>query len=376
MLSYQEQQNLPSANRVDHQYYDILISSPISGVTTTPISYSTYLSQPIVNKADDYYLAIDRFKLPMGSVPIYIFNNTPNFYQFQMSYNGITSTQSVQWIPCMPTQEQRPSTSASFYYEYAYPKTIYMFNQAILACYNGLVALAGASFPVYPGTTSKVACPYFQVDWTGPHLSLVAPIVGYDTSAVSGVSPTPAIWLGMNVNLLKFLSLMDHGPSTASSPFRVFSIYNRYNNTVPGLTYTLTAGGTYQSYNYVMTCEDSLSQFCNWRDGVGIVITSDVLPINPEMLPNLINNSTVNTRNIVANFDFVWESANLCPTTTQYILQSPYKKIDLINQDPLKLIGFNGYWYDGDNNFHQLYIYPGDSFSMRLVFIRKSKVSD
>ena len=66
MLSYQEQQNLPSANRVDHQYYDILISSPISGVTTTPISYSTYLSQPIVNKADDYYLAIDRFKLPMG----------------------------------------------------------------------------------------------------------------------------------------------------------------------------------------------------------------------------------------------------------------------------------------------------------------------
>jgi hypothetical protein len=59
------------------------------------------------------------------------------------------------------------------------------------------------------------------------------------------------------------------------------------------------------------------------------------------------------------------------PTKIQYILQSVYKLIDLIGNDPINTIDIKLFWYDSHNNIYPLGVSLGDSISLRLVFIKK-----
>jgi hypothetical protein len=63
--------------------------------------------------------------------------------------------------------------------------------------------------------------------------------------------------------------------------------------------------------------------------------------------------------------------------TTEYIynIQDPdARSISIIGQGPIQNINFTIYWYDHDRNLHEMYLQYQQTFSVKILFTKKSKI--
>jgi hypothetical protein len=325
------------------QYYDVL--QTYTG-PNSQMRYLQQLSQPVVEDVSKYQMAIDRFRIPMTNVPIFIYNPETNFYTVELVYNGVGSGP-ISLIYQPPAL--LPTTSAYYYYVYSYNVMLSMINEALTRAFSilgGLVTLP----------TGSVA-PYFRND--ASIISLIAQVDFYNEAL------TTPIHIYMNSNLQKFVNGIpsSYNPAILNGRNILFKVCDFKNNTISASPSNL----------YVMASEYGAQTLINWNEAQGFVITSDFLPVNPEFLPIVGNQSILNTRTIISNFDFINTSDMTKGFVAQYILQSPYKTLDLIGNRPLTTIDLTVYWYDNNNNFHDLYLRQGEAISLRLAFIPKMK---
>jgi len=328
------------------QYYDVL--QAYSG-PNSQMRYFQQLSQPIIEHANEYYLSIDRFSIPMSNIPIFIFNPAANFYTVELVYNGTGSGPiSVQYIP----PALQPTTSAYYYYVYSYNLFLLMINTALAASFTAL----GGSISLPAGSIA----PYFVIDDSTKIISLVAQSNFYD-STIS----TP-IQIFMNTNLLSYMEgiPMSYNSALAGGRNILFNLFNTHNNVIAASP----------SNFYKMDTEYGASTLINWNQAKGFIITTDSIPINPEYLPIVSGQNLLNTRPILANFDFVYSPSDTKGLVAQYILQSPYKTIDLVGRNQVNRIDTTVYWYDSSNNMYTIYLRPNEAMSIRLVFLKKNKI--
>jgi len=326
-------------NRI--QYYDVLQS--YTGANSQ-MRYYQQLSQALVDNASNYYLSVDRFNIPMSNVPIFIFNPSTNYYTVELVYNNIGSGPvSLVYDP----PELLPQTSAYYYYVYSYNKMIGMLNTALSTAFtilDGLVTLPAGSI-----------APWFEIDPITHIMCLVAQVNFYAKTL------TTPIKIFTNTNLQKFTVgiPLSNNPAVTNGRNVLFTIADYKNNT------RVSSPSAF----YVMSSEYGSQTLINWNVAVGFVFVSDTIPVNPEYLPIVKGQNLLNAQKIVANFDFINTSDMTKGLVAQYVLQSPYKKMNLIGNNAIHSVDITVYWYDNLNNFYPIYLRQDETMSIRLLFI-------
>lgn len=340
-----------SANRI---YVDVL---KYSGEDNRYASYYKRYGQDFISKAEDYFLAIDRFNIPCDNIPFIIFNPTTNYYLVEMEYKGVYSGPiSLTYIPSYPNAR---TTDKKYYYIFTFDIFLKMINIAI-----------NTAFAAIPAKPVDAVAPYFQVDRSTMLMQYVAQIDYYDVMATP---PIDTFKLYLNRNLFTyFYGMPIYYDASALSRNAQFIVYSTYNNIVGD--------------NYVMTTNKGISTLTNWNVCKGIIMTSDTFPTEQEDLPttpqvpftltpsdqqNFSPSGLLNKRNILANFDFVYDNAHPFPDSAQYILNSVYKLIDMHGKQPINTIDLKIFWYDTFNNIYDLDIAFIKALSVRLVFLKK-----
>lgn len=334
------------------QYVNVFKKYDFTDFST--IFFNQY-AENIIDVASDWYVSIDRFRIPTTDVPIMIFDATPNHYIVELSYNGVYSGgHSVIYVP---TNTLDPSHS-QYYYIYQYDHMIDMINTALSNAFTTLATLVGGSFP------ADAVPPHFQIDHSTKILSFEAQQAYYDESLTVNKIETYS-----NRNLYHYTSgtyiFYDRSsPLTRSVRYIAKNLGNNLYNRV-----TPASNPDY----YMMESNIGPYSLIRWNDAVGLVLISSSLSSNSEYLPLGDYNKLINSRKILANFDFIYTQTETTPCNAQYILQSPYKKIDLLSNTPINSIDITIYWVDRQNVMRPLTLNLNESYSIRLVFIKKKK---
>lgn len=135
------------------------------------IQYSESLLNPIVEEPHKYYMYISRFSLESCLLPVWcpeIVDNQPNpnltAYSITMTFTTGGNTYSyTQNMIYSSEQNASPPTSSSmlvdkqlYYYVFSYSHAVYLFNNMLQNCFNGLQTAYGENF--------SVGCPFIAYD--------------------------------------------------------------------------------------------------------------------------------------------------------------------------------------------------------------------
>jgi len=337
---------------ITRQYVDIFKTYQANDQTAT---YFNRYSQNIVDNAEDWYLAVDRFNIPINSVPLMIFNPTTNYYSVELCYNGIYSGEfPVVYVP----STTYPTNDHKYYYINAYDDFINMVNTALSDAFTylgGLVILPLGSI-----------APYFMVNQDIGMLSYVAQVDFYDE-----VLPTTnRIDTYINKNLYQYLRgpIVKYDTNTLTNRVARYISMDLHNNTLIGTP----------SDFYIMKSNLGSQTLIDWNVARGLVLMTNCIPINQEYMPTNISGSNtsstsslLNNQGVLSTFDFIYTQTEMQPTKAQYILNSVYKLIDLRGSVPVNTIDLSVFWYDNYNILHPLDLEKDNSLSIRLVFIKK-----
>jgi hypothetical protein len=412
----------------DNIYFNIEMSNtfllpcnPVNNITQfvmenkrIPAAYYENLSQKIVENPSQYYLTIARFLIPGTAIPIFIMpiiNNqaNPNLtpYQICLTYLGVDYPQNIIYyteindaIP-VPTTAIPIQQNLPYYYVYSYKHMIRMINIAYATAYAAVVAANPGpplGFPPEP--------PVFIYDPVTQLISLVVPVEYLQ--APENPNPTIGIFANGNLllNYLGGIEALSFGDQSVNGKDFQFVIQYQYNNgyqafeqdptllanisnqyytpgqpnvAVPtGVIYPPTPG--FSPHWLIFTQEYSTIQY--WNSFRNIVFLSGTLPVQAEYIPqnqisllggNLQSSpqGAVAYRPILTDFEPLLSAAGNSRSELQYFPQGPYRLLDLIGTSPLTKVDLSVYWEDKNDNLYPLYIFTGQSVSVKLLFIKK-----
>ena len=154
---------------MDQFYINATIDNPGQGnvLDRKAARYNVSFDQPLLNKADDYYLAVVKFQIPLQALPLFIFPIKPNQANPNLSplSIGVCETEDpttipspplsvgfdspVIWIPqdysqLVPTQNQNFQVVTPYYYCFSYAHFVYIVNQALLTAWTAATSPGGA----------------------------------------------------------------------------------------------------------------------------------------------------------------------------------------------------------------------------------------
>lgn len=365
-----------AAAEVDHQYVNVNIFNPFNyGI---PANYLETRTQAILAKQSDWYLSVIRFSIPGDSIPIaYMYTNPyPNTDILQLEYsvtltgNGATSGQYfLNWIgplynptmsplvPAFTAQTPNQSPTDPYYYLESYQLFITMINDAL--------ALAYASLTIAGGAGSTTEAPYMTYDPVTSLFSLWAQ-QSYYQNANPGNTTNILIW--MNTSLYDFFSSFN-------------TLFNGFSPVGPGQNFAIVVQPNYNniptapSGYYQMTQEYStLFEFNSLQS---VLFQSANLSVNQESLSSVgmqnIGSTSGNQVAMITDFEPISNSsAGQFRQDLQYNPTAEYRLANLTSTSALTLIDIQVYWVDKKGFNHQLIIYPGDTLTIKIVFIKKS----
>jgi hypothetical protein len=339
----------------DHIYIDIISDyNSFNG-------YAKYFKQydsPIVDNGSNYTLAIDRFNIPLSMIPIFIFSDHKtsglyDFYTLELEYNGISTGQiGVQYfLDNFSSPPPKSNTEAyNLYYSiYTYSDMIKMINDTIITAYNKLASLVALPSPIPP---------FFTIDLDSPTIfAFNAPIVSFDINLPSFIK----LYSNTNLNtLFDGIPMYWYGFNSPSGRDVRYFAYNLYNNIVD-------YGGV---KFYKMVCDNGAEIFNSWNMARGFFFTSSNMNVRNEYFQGS-NASELLGLPIICNFDLIYSSSSPKPLTAQYILQSPYKILDIVGNGKIDKIDLSVYWYDKFGNYYPILLEPHEAMSVRFIFQSK-----
>ena len=384
----------------DHVYYNILIPhNPTSSTGGLPPNLATFEEnrvQPILDKPSDYYLAVTRFLVPGGTIPIFIFrvNPYPNtdinqgIYSVTLSWNGNDVQQYVEYqtnasnntsynvpfaqIPPALSSSNPNQTLSNYYYVFSYQEMLDMVNTAIS---NALYTLINTY-----GAPSDAVAPYFIYNPQTQLFSLISQIKYFDeATANGGLGNLPTISLYVNLPLFRLfdgIEVISEGYNVTNNKYIRYVIKNNNNNFYFGNSNA--APTTYPYLYYQMSQE--YPTIVNWNSLQSIVFTSVSLPSRSEYIPGTTSAGSVglsqsgnnNFRQIITDFQVLQDLGGSARTVIQYFPQSPYRYVDLLSNDPLRKLDITVWWSDTDNNLYPVTVPTGGVVTIKMLFIKKS----
>jgi hypothetical protein len=339
------------------QYYHMVYNVPGD---YQPAYIRKQHTQNILDRCDEWYMAIERFNVPISSVPMWIYNNNDTEYWFMMSFGTtpiVTSLHHLQFIPWTGN-----TTNELYYGIYFYDQFVRMMNEALKVAMTEMKGLVG-TIPF------DLPTPYFQV--TNNVLEYVAPELQFseNTSLAAKIS----VYMGVKIfDKLRGMPTIytDHGTNPDTTKYRITS-YAMPNNT----------GTTYTSGTYVMNKIRSNSvpdTILRWNTCKGVIVESPSMNIQKEIFPtgNAFStspgqNNGLFTKSLMGRFDILYEGNAPRPLEVRYVSQNKYRYVELLGIQPLNILEMNIMWIDAENSVHPLYLLNADTVVIRLIFIRK-----
>jgi len=378
-------------SNASHIYYDVTVSN-LESTTVTPrvFQYNDTRTTPFLKNPEDYVMSIVRFTLDTASIPVFIpqiQTNQPDrdltIYSVTLEFNGYESQQYIDWNPQLTTAPLAPPPSQTFnkqqynadgYYNcYSYSWFCERVYQSLVAAYNDLVANAGAVLPsLYP--------PIINWDPTTNSATMLADAEGYDVTDVFG---NGVISVYMNAPLF---ALFNSFPATY---FGYEGVTNGKNYRIPFVDIggsncqTIIPPGQLPNANPLITWRaitwtQEQATISAWSSVLGIVFTSNTLPIEPsqQSTPVVYNNNeevvpggnNSNLANIIT--DLVSTDGNYRPNLV-YNPTAEYRRITLKGNRPLYNLDISIFYKIRTGELIPFRLLSNESMTMKILFEKK-----
>jgi hypothetical protein len=365
-------------------YYNVTIQSGDSSQAGVQAYYRESKLSAILDRCNDYYLAIARFSVSTVDIPILIpkvvtgqGNINKLIYTFQIGYNGVKTPvfnvtyvpqNTIAKIPQAPTTQQ--DVSGNYYFVYSVVSFLEMCNTAInLAFTTGGLTLPVGSLP-----------PYFQYDPVTELISLVAQQQFYDLNPATG--PAIPIYLYSNTDAA---NLLGQGMSNIYNGYYnsyayTYNIYNNYNNWYNPSNLASSSPPKY----LILTNEYPLNDL--WTPLQAVVLTSGTIPSRDENIqppenfggPAInVGTGTLTSQKIITDFEPDFFQIMQARSTLQYSVtgNGNMRWIKLESSNPLNTIDITFNWLDQYGNLRPLYLYAGNC-TVKFVFCPINQVDN
>lgn len=324
-----EKNNVYLNNQSAHIYYNLDIK-PTANNNIAIFSENRVL--PIVEKPEDYELAIVRFRIPSQYVPIFLWRD--GFF-VTITYAGVDFTTELLWTPNSPAGDFDWYGRAVWHYQ----DFIDSINDGLKTSFDNFVA-GTAGFVGKPTLP-----PFMSFNPTSERFSIYAPIE-YNSSAVNPVE----VWF--SVSLYEFFPSLQsiYGPINTVKQNQII-IKSKY-----GLNEEIINSANY----YEMQEETSTLNL--WWDINSLVFETGSIPVVSENLSGQTNK----TLKIITDFLIPPNSFNLSAYTFEP--NGPLRYMSLQTSQPLTRIDLKIYWRSKQGENYELRIPENDSVSMKLHF--------
>lgn len=351
----------------DHIYYNVDFRN--NRGTKGPTKYSVQLSEPILDVAQNYHLAILRFSLPTSDIPFVYFRvqrgltqTDPNLgvYKMTLRYDNTDFTSPVIYrslqgdvfpVPPPPSQNGGEQIDSLYYNVYFVDNFLFMINQALAQCRDDLVA-------AYPALAPLEAA-YYVYDPVTKFVNLIAPYdyfvndvqLFYNGSLGVYLFGQPAEYILQPDKLYRVL--ITPGPNFDNAYFPPA--------VVPSLPPTF------------LTIKPNFSQIPYWGEMKGIVLRTNLIPVRSEFSASSNNGKIVSSPLLT---DYLVENWDGTASNIVFNNIAPYRFIDLVSQAPLSQIEVEVFWKDVREFLRPMTLYTGDSTAnLKLVFVKEGLTS-
>jgi len=352
-----------TSKKIDRMYYDVVI--PFKEETEGIAEYEETRSEPIIYNPNEYFIAIDRFQIPLSAIPLFRYDNS-NPYLVYLEYdNGIVNVKYPESLVYIPTNANADGGKYSSYWSvYSYHTITNMLNIAYTTAFGKLKT----AYPAIPHTMA----PYFEYNLQTQTIDMICE-TAYLTDTIG--SPTNDVKIGCN--FIARDTFLDSMPSyyngTASLytdyafSFIIQNVGNNHAYAQPGSTIpTLPTPPVYLKIPSEYRTVDRINALNS------IVITTRTLPILREF-HSLKGSNDGSTKYQSIMIDFQAELDDLGDTRSvmNYFSQGNFKVIQLQSNSPIHSFDFKVYWKGNDGYLYPLSIGPGKTMDIKFVFIRK-----
>lgn len=309
----------------DNIYYNIEVRNKEG--TFDQLKYSENRTIPILNKADDYELAVVRFNLPAQLIPIFIWPGNNTFF-ITLEYNNTVITKYLQFIP--------NSSGSDFYGDtiWEYQELITIMNKALTDAFTDLQTAE----PTIPINES----PFITLN-QDTRLCILYTHTNFFGSLIK---------LNFSNNLYtRFFNSFWAHYIPVTDTFEIQLQTDQGEETINGISYFLT--------------KQSFSTLALWSDIKSIIFQTFKIPVQTELEQGQGNV----TRLVITDFN-VGSDIN-DRTNIQYFPQGPLRYYDLQSNKELREIDLFVNWEDKKGKTYPLYIQDNEVFTMKIKFTKK-----
>lgn len=370
-------------------------------------------SETILSKANDYKMSVVRARIPSNTLPLFIFPNigvegarVPNNNYYSISLRNLSTDQlHTSFINFIPQDSLYPVGVEAHYYIYSFRWFLRLVNTALAQCFNSMVQA---------DPTLKVnAAPYFKYDEQYDTISLIVEMEYVEKVYLYTNEPLQRFFDGFDC---EFLSINE---SETDNRIIIFNNLNNYHSEGPlyirattsmstdvitgqferrmigsviesdgilkntriieyisptsvKISSTPTQNGTFDmkitKVNLLVIKQEFDSTF-NWISLRSVVFVSNLLPVNTELLPNLVGTTTDYKLNILTDIEVHYEKGSDLRKDIIYNPTAQYRYITLKSVSDIKQLDIRVYWRDIENVIRPLRIYPLTApVTMKILF--------
>lgn len=313
----------------------------------------------LLEKSRTYMMAIERFYIPGILIPIFNFDNTNGDYQVNVTvFNTDDSferrTQALTYGGS--SSFSLPPSGETFIYTYT--QFLEMTRFAIRTALNYI----RATFPAFNWIDENADTPYFTYESNG----LITMTSKYDYWNAEANSGTKRMRLYLPYRMAMLFAYMntDRINTVRSNDVllwtRVRPIANPFN--------IITVSGI----QYIKTTQEASSSYL-WNDLQKIVFLTNTIPVKGEVIKADQGQNVY--YNLVTDFEPLFNGDNRISDVFQYFPSGPRRWIDLQNNGPLITLNVTIVWQSKTGKRYPLYIPPGYSCSIKMVFAKRKDVS-
>jgi hypothetical protein len=336
----------------NHLYYNITIAHKPSEQYTRA-TYKKNNTEPILFLPHHYSLAITRFSIGTGTLPILIAeslteNSNILAYSFSIGFNGEHKTVYMEVEnPALITVDIQTK-----YFYYTYSRFLKAVNKALKDAYADAVATI-IGFPISEP-------PLITFDPVTKLFTITAPTAEY----TEGIGPPIEVFMNAKAEAL----------------FSSWDTINYFNiggfNGQDQLAYRIRfydKGNNIEGDYYKI--EQDYEMLTRWNSFKSLQITSN-LPIQNEFIENdyaSLDSGKTTNQNILKDYIVLYQEGSSVARTTIDYTNKELEYIDLKGVEPIRNIEVSVFWVDQNGKQYPLYLSNNETVLIKLLFKNKEQ---
>lgn len=370
---------MPQNNDPDYVYLDVNAYNFQNVNQPSPVlKFEQSRNNPVLHNSGDYVMSIVRFQLDTFNLPTFIAEIEPNqsnrdltidsiTLEYDDGLNPVTTVQQpIIWIPqnTYVTPPPPPSSTSNglqypseYYHCYSFKYYIDLINNAFSAATSTLNTTLGTS----------IVAPFMYWNSDKVSATLYAEQSRFDSTS----SPIVRIYFNqaLYAHFNSFIAL-NNGPSaTLGRNYQI--LIEKYQN-----VNSVTFGAITYLFN-----DQEYSTIDTWTPINSIVFTSSSLPIIPTQVSqpaiytnsSLIQGSNGNNANISRIITDLQTNEMVYKPNLLYAPSAEYRRISMTGNQTINDISIEIYWKDKFGTLFPMYLEPGASASVKILFEKKFK---